>query len=56
MDKYDPIAWEHTGAVAKIIDQIRPDDYPWKKTLYDGPDVLKMFCHGFVGLDKFNKA
>ena len=35
-DKYDLIAWEHTRAVAGIMDQIGADDYVWKQTLYDG--------------------
>lgn len=35
-DKYDLIAWEHTRAVAEIVDRTRADDYPWKQTLHDG--------------------
>ena len=35
-DKYDLIAWEHTRAVAEIMDQIGSDNYIWKQTLYDG--------------------
>ena len=35
-DKYDLIAWEHTRAVADIVDQVGADGYPWKQTLYDG--------------------
>lgn len=35
-DKYDLIAWEHTRAVAEIVDQTSADDYLWKHTLYDG--------------------
>lgn len=35
-DKYDLIAWEHTRAVAEIVDQTDGDDYQWKQTLYDG--------------------
>ncbi len=35
-DKYDLIAWEHTRAVAEIVDQTSADDYLWKQTLYDG--------------------
>lgn len=35
-DKYDLIAWEHTRAVAEIVDQIGAEDYVWKQTLYDG--------------------
>ena len=35
-DKYDLIAWEHTRAVAEIVDQTSSDDYQWKQTLYDG--------------------
>ena len=35
-DKYDLIAWEHTRAVAGIVDQIGANDYRWKQTLYDG--------------------
>ena len=35
-DKYDLIAWEHTRAVAKIVDQTSSDDYQWTQTLYDG--------------------
>ena len=35
-DKYDLIAWEHTRAVAEIVDQTSEDDYRWKQTLYDG--------------------
>ncbi len=35
-DKYDLIAWEHTRAVAEIVDQTSADDYQWKQTLYDG--------------------
>ena len=35
-DKYDLIAWEHSRAVAEIVDQTGTDDYLWKQTLYDG--------------------
>lgn len=35
-DKYDLIAWEHTRAVAEIMDKTSADDYLWKQTLYDG--------------------
>ena len=35
-DKYDLIAWEHTRAVAEIVDRVCEDDYLWKQTLYDG--------------------
>lgn len=35
-DKYDLIAWEHTRAVADIVNQTSADDYEWKQTLYDG--------------------
>lgn len=35
-DKYDLIAWEHTRAVADIVDQVGSDNYVWKQTLYDG--------------------
>ena len=35
-DKYDLIAWEHTRAIAKIVDRVGMDDYLWKQTLYDG--------------------
>lgn len=35
-DKYDLIAWEHSRAVAEIVDQTSADDYLWKRTLYDG--------------------
>lgn len=35
-DKYDLIAWEHTRAVAEIVDQTSAEDYEWKQTLYDG--------------------
>lgn len=35
-DKYDLIAWEHTRAVAEIMDQIGANNYSWKQTLYDG--------------------
>ena len=35
-DKYDLIAWEHTRAVAKIVDRVGKDEYLWKQTLYDG--------------------
>ncbi|MBR0145363.1 MAG: TetR family transcriptional regulator [Eubacterium sp.] len=35
-DKYDLIAWEHTRAIAKIVDKTVADDYQWKQTLYDG--------------------
>ena len=35
-DKYDLIAWEHTRAVAEIVDQTSADTYQWKQTLYDG--------------------
>ena len=35
-DKYDLIAWEHTRAVAEVVDQTESDNYPWKQTLYDG--------------------
>ncbi len=41
-DKYDLIAWEHTRAVAEIVDQTSADDYQWKQTLYDG-DQLRCF-------------
>lgn len=35
-DKYDLIAWEHSRAVAEIVDRVGEDDYIWKQTLYDG--------------------
>ena len=35
-DKYDLIAWEHTRAVAEIVEQTDADDYLWKQTLHDG--------------------
>ena len=35
-DKYDLIAWEHTRAVAEIVDRVGEDDYSWTQTLYDG--------------------
>ena len=35
-DKYDLIAWEHTRAVAVIVDRVGEDGYLWKQTLYDG--------------------
>ena len=35
-DKYDLIAWEHTRAVANIVDRTDSADYLWKQTLYDG--------------------
>ncbi len=35
-DKYDLIAWEHTGAVAEIVDRVGEGDYLWTQTLYDG--------------------
>jgi AcrR family transcriptional regulator len=35
-DKYDLIAWEHTRAIAEIMDRTGEDDYLWKQTLYDG--------------------
>lgn len=35
-DKYDLIAWEHTRAVAEIVDRVGEDDYVWTQTLYDG--------------------
>ena len=35
-DKYDLIAWEHTRAVAEIVEQTSAENYPWKQTLYDG--------------------
>ena len=38
-DKYDLIAWEHTRAVAEIVDQTSADNYPWKQTLYDGANL-----------------
>lgn len=40
-DKYDLIAWEHTRAVADIMNQIGADGYPWKQTLYDGARLYK---------------
>lgn len=38
-DKYDLIAWEHTRAVAEIVDRTGDDDYLWKQTLYDGAQM-----------------
>ena len=38
-DKYDLIAWEHTRAVAVIVDRIGEDGYLWKQTLYDGAQM-----------------
>lgn len=35
-DKYDLIAWEHTRAVAVIVDRVGEYGYLWKQTLYDG--------------------
>lgn len=35
-DKYDLIAWDHTRAIAEIVDRIGSEDYVWKQTLYDG--------------------
>ena len=35
-DKYDLIAWEHTRAVAEIMDQISANNCPWKQSLYEG--------------------
>ena len=35
-DKYDLIAWDHTRAIAEIVDRIGAEDYVWKQTLYDG--------------------
>ena len=35
-DKYDLIAWDHTRAIAEIVDRIGSEDYVWKRTLYDG--------------------
>ena len=40
-DKYDLIAWEHSRAIAKIVDQTSSDDYQWKQTLYDGARLYK---------------
>ena len=40
-DKYDLIAWEHTRAVAQIVDQTSLEDYRWKQTLYDGARLYK---------------
>lgn len=40
-DKYDLIVWEHTRAVAKIVDQTSADNYLWKRTLYDGASFYK---------------
>ncbi|OON85167.1 hypothetical protein BXO88_13480, partial [Oribacterium sp. C9] len=40
-DKYDLIAWEHTRAVAAIMDQTSSNDYKWKQTLYDAACLYK---------------
>ena len=40
-DKYDLIAWEHTRAVAEIVDQVGSDGYQWKQTLYDGAQLYR---------------
>ena len=59
-DKYDLIAWEHTRAVAVIVDRVGEDGYLWKQTLYDGArmysenrDYLANLLKHTSGLDSF---
>lgn len=61
-DKYDLIAWEHTRAVAEIVDQTALDDYRWKQTLYDGArmysenkDYLRNLLRNTSGHDSFTR-